>query len=433
MLDGVAANLIAVSQRLRIINNVTKRFIPVLAILIALWYGWREVQQGQLAYRPPNARNALISPSDAAGSGRLMLSVNVPAEVLVDHLAPRIVPGGRPFGLSLEPGTHSVVVKADGYLEQEFTLVLKAGETVERTIDLPPLPANPPTLVEPKDFVRAVQTAKDGASIALRAGEYRLPRGLTVARSITLIGAGQDKTRIVSDGEIFVLKFDSPGSFTARDVSFAHDGTIKADVVVIENGHFNFERCGFSGGIRNPEESATTGDGLWVRGTTRGRVLHSAFVDNGLHGLEVQGSANLTVESNTFERNKEDGLVFFDDTTGTVRANTSRDNGLHGISVAENADVSLQANILEQNTEVGLRYSGSAGGTASLNVIRKNSLSGITLNDSARPTLTGNVLRDNGSYGLYIAKNARPTINANSIKGNAKGAIEDLRPPSARR
>ena len=412
---------------------MTKRFIPALAILIALWYGWREVQQGQLAYRPPNAPRALIAPSDATGSGKLMLSVNVPAEVLMDHLAPRIVPGGRPFGLSLKAGTHSVVVKADGYLEQELTLVLKAGETVERTVSLTPIPLNPAALVEPKDFAKAVQTAKDGASIALKAGEYRLPRGLTIARSITLIGAGRDETRIVSDGEIFVLKFDSPGSFTARDVSFAHDGTNKADVVVIENGNFNFERCGFSGGIRNPEESATTGDGLWVRGNARGTINRSAFFQNGLHGLEVQGSARLTVESNTFERNKEDGLVFFDATTGTVRANTSRDNGLHGISVAENASVSLQANILEQNGEVGLRYSGSAGGTASLNVIRKNGLSGITVNDSASPSLTGNILRDNGSYGLYIAKNARPTLNANSIKNNAKGGIEDLRPPSARR
>lgn len=397
-------------------------------ILIALLYGWREVQQGQLAYRPQGTRNALLE-NPVVNTGTLVLDVNVPARVVIDEHFRGLVPGSRPFSFSLEPGTHTVSIQADGYGEQKFTLALEAGKTVHRTVSLPPVAPNVPNaLVGPKEFIRAVKNARDGASIALEPGEYRLPEGLTITRSITLIGAGRDKTRIVSDAELFVVKFDAQGSLAASDLSFIHDGTGKADVVVIENGSFSFERCGFSGGIRNPEKDATTGDGLWVRDNARGRITDSLFSGNGLHGLEIQGSASLTLDGNTFERNKEDGFVFFDDSTGMARNNTSRENGLHGVSVAERANPTLEGNVLENNKEVGLRYSGTASGTARLNIARNNGLSGLTVNDSARPTLTGNVLRENGSYGLYIARDARPILQKNITKNNKKGDLEDLRP-----
>jgi serine/threonine-protein kinase len=342
---------------------VTQRLIPAFVILIALLFGWREVQQGKLAYHPePHTRNALIA------------------------TPPRVTP---------QPRVLNKVIK-------------------------------------PEDFVRAVETARDGAILELGAGEYRLVQGLEITRSITLIGAGRDKTRIVSDDEIFVLKFDASGTFTARDLSFEHDGSQKADVVVIENGSFEFERCQFSGGIRNPEQDPTTGDGLWVRHKARGRVSQSVLSDNGLHGLELQGSANLTLQGNTFERNKENGLAFFDNTSGVARGNTSRKNGLHGISVAEQASPRLENNIFELNTEVGLRYSGTASGAATGNTVGQNGLSGIVINDSARPSLEGNRLVGNGSYGLYISENAHPNLGQNDLSGNKLGNLKDLRSGKAK-
>ncbi len=289
-----------------------------------------------------------------------------------------------------------------------------------------------PKLIEPHDFVRAVETASDGATLRLREGVYRLPAGLYVTRSITLQGAGLEKTRIISDDFDYVLKFTGQGRFTAQDVSFEHDGTRKSDVVSVEGGWIQFERCRFSGGIRNTGKQATTGDGLWVRGSTRGSIHQSEFVNNGLHGLEIQGTANLSIEVSTFERNTEDGLVFFDHTTGVAQGNTSRKNGLHGISVAEQANPKLVGNILERNTEVGLRYSGTASGAASGNIARKNGLSGIVVNDSASPTLEQNVLSGNASYGLYIAADARPTLDKNDLSENALGNLKDLRSGKAK-
>ncbi len=413
-------------------KGVTQRLIPALVIALALLFAWREVQQGHLAYHPQQrTRNAFVNTVD--GSSTLMLEVNVPAQVTVDNHKQSIVPGGKPFALSLEAGTHTVSVQADGFLKQQFTVTLNPNETVTRTIDLPPNNASTqPKRIEPKDFVRAVQTARDGAVLELGEGDYRLGNGLEIKRSITLQGAGRTKTRVVSGDEIFVVKFDASGAFTAQDLSFEHDGKSKSDVVVIENGSFSFERCQFSGGVRNPEKDATTGDGLWVRGNAKGRVSQSVFSGNGLHGLEVQGTAKLTLQGNIFERNTEDGLVFFDDSGGTVMGNTSRQNGLHGISVAEQAKPTLENNLFERNTELGMRYSGTASGTASGNIARKNGLSGIAVNDSARPTLEGNQLLENASYGLYIAANARPTLDKNVLSENALGNLKDLRSGKAK-
>lgn len=410
---------------------MTQRLIPVLVILIALLFGWREIQQGNLAYRAkPGSKNGLVSPPTPtpAGPSTLMLDINVPAQVVVDHRAPSIVPGGRPFPLNLEPGTHSIGVKADGYLEQQFAVTLKPGETIARTIKLSAKRTNASGKpVEPWEFAQVLEKARDGAILELHAGDYRLANGLEIKASIRLLGAGRDKTRIVSDDENYVLKYSGQGTFSAQDLAFEHDGTRAADVVAIDSGVIQFERCRFSGGIRNTGKQATTGDGLWVRGTTRGSVIQSEFADNGLHGLEMQGRANLSIQSSSFTKNAEDGFVFFDHTTGVARDNTSRENGLHGVSVAEQADPRLENNNLERNKEVGLRYSGTASGTASGNTARRNGLSGLAVNDSARPTLEKNVLAENGSYGLYIAKDARPTLSDNVMTGNKSGNTQDLR------
>ncbi len=405
---------------------MNRKLIPLLVILIAAFYGWREFSDGRWAFGPT---------SPPARAATLVVRSNLAASVLVNGQSRGVVTNTSPVQLELDPGTYTVRLVSQITDPHEFQITLGAGERLERQVTLAPRISSSFADVRVRtndELVLAVAALKAGARITLEAGEYRLPRGLEIKKPVTLIGQGRDTTRIVSEAGGFVVKFDSWGVFAARGIRFEHRGKQPSDVLVVEKGTIEIDACQFTGAVRNAGQRANFGDGLWVRGIVLGTVKDSVFDNNGLHGVELQNNARLTLTGNVFERNAQNGLVFFDQTGGEARGNTSRLNGLHGISVNEDALVMVANNTLEQNAKVGLRYSGNAWGTASGNTVRDNKLSGIAVNDKAQPTLIANTSTGNGSYGLYVAQTAGALIGAGNVfRNNARGDVQDLRKPAA--
>jgi serine/threonine protein kinase len=75
-------------------------------------------------------------------TGRLLIQSNVEAQVLIDG-AP--VGSGQQVTVSdIEPGAHSIVVQADGFLSWEDTVNLEAGEKLRIPVRLEPIPEDPP-------------------------------------------------------------------------------------------------------------------------------------------------------------------------------------------------------------------------------------------------------------------------------------------------
>jgi parallel beta-helix repeat protein len=406
---------------------VSRKLIPFMVMLIAAFYGWREFSNGRWTFGPTPPPVQVAT---------LVVRSNLAASVLVNGQSRGVVTKTSPVKLELDPGTYTVRLVSQITDPHEFQITLGAGERLERQVTLALRISGNLADVRVRtndELVRAVAVARTGAKITLEAGEYLLPQGLELKKPVTLIGQGRDNTRVVSEAGRFVVKFDSWGVFAVRGIRFEHRGRQPSDVLVVEKGTIEIDACQFTGAVRNAGQQANFGDGLWVRGIVLGTVKDSVFDNNGLHGLELQEKARLTLQGNTFERNTQNGLSFFGESGGEARGNTSRLNGLHGISVNEDALVTVLNNTLEQNTEVGLRYSGNAWGTASGNIIRDNKLSGIAINDRARPTLIANTSTGNGSYGLYVAQTARALIGAGNVfRNNAKGDVQDLRKPVTR-
>lgn len=401
-----------------------RKLIPFMVILIAAFYGWREFSDGRWAF------GAVQQPAT------LVLRSNLPATVTIGGQVRGQVAATRPLQLELDPGAYAIQFSSQITEALELRVRLRSGQRLEQQVKLKPRAAQNLTNVRVRDvdeLLLAVRNAPTGANVTLEAGEYVLPQGLEIKKPVTLIGQGRDTTRMVSEAGGFVVKFDSWGVFAARGIRFEHRGKQPSDVLVVEKGTIEIEACQFTGAVRNAGQQANFGDGLWVRGIVLGTVTDSVFDNNGLHGVELQEKARLTLQGNTFERNTQNGLSFFGESGGEARNNTSRLNGLHGISINGDALVRVEGNTLEQNTEVGLRYSGNAWGTASGNIIRDNKLSGIAVNDTARPTLISNTSTDNGSYGLYVAQTARALIGTGNVfRNNAKGDVQDLRKPRPR-
>jgi parallel beta-helix repeat protein len=275
-----------------------------------------------------------------------------PGQVVVDSDQVRVMPpqfGAGPTRLRVE-------VKPLGTSDVLWTTLrlVTAGETLELPIvaqwteapQPPPLPPSwvvgvpriepaPPTVPIPSgalvvaadgsgDFrsvEEALQKAQPGATLYLKAGTHRLAHPLALDKPLTLIGEGMETTRIVCDGEGYVVSFSGDGLFSASDLAFVHEGDRWARVVMADKGEVSFIRCRFTGGVRD-EANQRGGNGLWLYGTVRGHVEACQATGNRLHGIYVGEQAQPTLEGNTCRENKQIGIFFMDTAKGTARQNT---------------------------------------------------------------------------------------------------------------
>lgn len=196
--------------------------------------------------------------------------------------------------------------------------------------------------VQVKSLEEALQRSAPGDVIRLPAGVYRLSRPLEITKSVTLVGEGMDSTKVVCDGEGYVIKV-SGGKFSARGISFAHDGQNWADVMVIDWAYVVIENYRFRGGVWDAENKRD-GDGVWMRGATTGAVKGSVFVQNGLHRIDLSDVAEVLLEGNTCEANNSCGIAYFGNAGGTARNNVCRSNRQDQIWIARTASPILVDN-----------------------------------------------------------------------------------------
>ncbi len=234
---------------------------------------------------------------------------------------------------------------------------------------------------------KLVRHAKQGGAVEIAAGVYTLTEPLTLSNDVELIGAGKNKTFIISSAKGHVLKFEGEGKFVASGISFEHTGDSWADVVRVSKGKMDIEDCRFANGVWDDDEKKG-GDGLWVTGQAQGVVKNSIFENNGLHGVDVADEARLRLEQNILNNNEGGGIVYFGDASGEVVGNTSRGNGV-GIGVRDAAKPRIEQNILNNNRTAGIAYIGNSGGIAVNNSCKGNMI-GIGIIGEPQPELENN-------------------------------------------
>lgn len=193
-------------------------------------------------------------------------------------------------------------------------------------------------------------------------------------------------------------------------------------------GHDNGAR-GRGAGLRFGEQSqgsvqachfeGNEGAGLVVSGEVRFTVEASELTANGM-GIAL---AQPTLEGNTCEGNKEDGILYQGSGTSIVKANICQGNERHGISVGGQAEPTLEGNSCRQNKSgAGIRYEGQAAGTAQGNRCSDNDY-GFYVSSQAEPLLERNDCEENQSDGIRYEGRAAGTAKANSCNDNQKAGI----------
>jgi parallel beta-helix repeat protein len=273
-----------------------------------------------------------------------------------------------------------------------LALLLLVGCGAPATIPTPTSQLTPtPIRVDADDsenspkLVEAVRRAPDGATIRLGPGTYRLAEPLDIRKPLRLVGTGMDETEIVSHVEGYAIRFSGAGLFTAEGITFRHEGTAAADVVVVQGGEIAFACCRFTGLFSEWGEGARVG--LRLQGETTGIVRDCVAVGNYVAGILVEGQSQPTLERNICTDNGT-GIAYFENASGRACQNECSRNG-EGISVNHHARPTLERNICSDNTTFGIHYLGKASGVIRQNECTRN-WAGIFLTGSADPNVEDN-------------------------------------------
>ena len=225
---------------------------------------------------------------------------------------------------------------------------------------------------------QAIDQAQEGDVICLAQGTWE--ENVKIEKSLTLRGAGQEKTTIKGQQEGYPIVW--------IESDFEIEVTIES--LKISDAKGTDQLCAVGG----PEWICP--DGILVRGTSKVMMRNVKVSGNKLDGLRVRDSVQLTLENSTISRNRGPGLRMWESATVSLTGSQVSDNMHDGLWVNNSAQVSLNTSIVSGNR------------AHALNVW-----------DSAQVTVKNSIIRDNKGCGLYVvSEQAKIEGGPNEMQGN---------------
>jgi parallel beta-helix repeat protein len=250
----------------------------------------------------------------------------------------------------------------------------------------------------------ALGKVKDGGTITLAAGTYRLSQPLQIVKSVNIVGTG--KTIVQCATGDYVGAFGSGYQCTVTGVAFVHTGAGAGDAAYDSGSRVDFTDCRFAGGVPGKHKG---GMGLSFGQGAGGTVRNCQVTGNRSLGIYIGSGASVMVEACTSKRNGTGIGVMNGSLVAT--GNTVTGNKL-GIYVIGDSQAKLVGNTCSQDRLGGIRVEGTSTVTARDNKCFADTLSGILITGSARATLVHNSTK--GSVeGITFAGRARGSATRN--------------------
>ncbi len=245
------------------------------------------------------------------------------------------------------------------------------------------------------DLERSLKAAKDGDTLFLAEGDYKLAHLVNVQKSISLVGTGATKTRVISSLNQEVMRFVNV-SLNLKGIGFVHSGKQKADVLNIVDSKIKIEDCSFSGAF-SPDSPAKVGDGIWLHGRSSGTISNSFFENNSLRGLEITDNSSLELDH--------------------VQLNHNRS----GLSLYKNGKVHVVGSVVQFNTYSGISFANTSTGEVSSNTIDSDNY-GIEILDSSSVSVSNNKISSQ-KEAIYVGKKAHAKIGENTFESNGSDVV----------
>jgi nitrous oxidase accessory protein len=296
-----------------------------------------------------------------------------------------------------------------------------------------------------RTLTAALQAARPGDRIVVRAGRYREP-GLVVGVTVAILGEGQpviqggahSTIRVLADGvEIRGLVFEQViPSATEDRAAIVLDGVRGCRILdnEIRGAYFGIYAMGSAGctlaGNRlraAPGRSSTAGNGihLWQ---SSGMTVRNNTVEGHRDGIYLEFSPAAAVSGNLVRGNSRYGLHFMRSDSCAYEDNRFEQNGA-GVAVMYSRGVRMTGNRFEQNrgsAAYGLLLKEISDAIVRNNDFIDNTV-GLYLEDSNRNLVEGNLFRRNGWAVKVLANASGNRFTGNRFEGNSFDAATNSR------
>jgi parallel beta-helix repeat protein len=242
-----------------------------------------------------------------------------------------------------------------------------------------------------QEIQRAIDEAKPGDTIFIKAGSYREDVVVHSKNRLRLVGEARDRVTIHGLKRV--------GAFRVGKWPYGANDIEIRDLTISENG-------GLAVGVFNGS-----------------RILLSNIRVLGL--LYVQQATGVRIEHSLIADSETTG-VSFADAEGELTENDIRNND-YGATVSGKSSVRFTGNLIQDNLVAGVVLQGGAKGELVRNTIVKNG-SGIVVMDNSQAELIGNIVGANKS-GIQIAPQARAHLAFNAVRNDGPDYARPGDPP----
>lgn len=348
--------------------------------------------------------------------------------------------------------------------------MLFAGCGGKTSIVEPTTTPTPVPIGTDEDLAAIISSAQDGDTLYLGEGTYHLLAGITIQKSLTIIGAGMDKTIItnntpvsfirkwISDegedqGERFAMvNFDAEGTFTLKGLTLSFSGTDPSYVLSMNNGNLELENCKLISSSQGSEEVKhypililnnnniahinncilEGSDTVSLENEPNGIVLAinsqtditDSQISNVYFGIIMNNSSSVTLNGNTFSSIGNYAVLNQDSSSLTANHNTLNGNGEDwGFVCSDGQSMILEENTIK-NMYVSIYYDNNCSGQVTKNNISDSKLRGVNSKGSAVVTVEENTISnetdtndDQNLVGIYFEENSSGKIVNNTVTG----------------
>ncbi|WP_447977535.1 pectinesterase family protein [Candidatus Nitrospira bockiana] len=240
---------------------------------------------------------------------------------------------------------------------------------------------------------QAVDEARRGDTVVIKAGEYHEDVTIHSKDRLTLQGEGA--------GRVTILGLNRVGTFHIGKWPYGATHVEISGVTIHEHG-------GLALGMFNGR-SIVLRD-VWIKGMVFGQQVKDVRIENSRIG------------------NSETTGVQFADSEAVLTGNIIHDND-HGVTVAGQSDVRIERNVITRNLFEAVLVTDSAKAVVVSNTIAKNG-GGIAFLQTSRGEASGNVISLN-TVGFVVAPSSRPVLSYNAVHNSqANYSRPGLSPPT---
>jgi parallel beta-helix repeat protein len=298
----------------------------------------------------------------------------------------------------------------------------------------PLVPETGRTLVQvPRDYAtvqEAIDAVAPGGTVAVASGTY--VGGLTIGKSLTLRGAGQELTTLrprPNKGPVVAVLAGAE----VKIEGFTITGSVWLGLWA--SGDVTLQSCVISG---NGLAGASFEGG-------RASISSCTILGNGDRGIGVWRTAKVTISNNVIKGNAGDGIDALENAQVFISNNSISENGYEGIQIGSSSKATISDNTLDRNGEIGILVWYSSEAEITGNRITNTLLNseskigdGIEILEDSKATIKGNTITGNARYGIFIGgghfyrdpsrqfRSSSADIEGNTISNNKSHGVQVL-------